>query len=479
MYSVAREADGLSLKRLGSIPCKAVVTAASGPKGVVYYVPEEEPTSILQWSAADQSSKEFVKVPVAIKKLLFYRNKVYCGPVHGTCLTCVDPLNHCTEQLDTHHSIVDFEAADHGFVVENDEGMLFGHHFNCGSCKAHDTGNAQLLGHYKRFGVAMSLGKSGPIGVNEKGEVAHPPSIPSGLTASFVCAGDVVFVYKKGTRTIETVDETAKCPLPNDLMSEGIASITPVREDDDDDDDVCTLCFCEFEGDGDGITLDCGHRFHRDCVLEWASRWDSFKAEGNHIVFTYAVCPGGCKHLVRHPLLGAVSESINTMFDKVMQQSKAILQSMPATKLEDDLLFYVCSKCGNPFYGGEKTCFRAQGGEPTKDPADLLCESCQTDFICPKHARGFVVYKCRYCCNPATERSFGNRYFCDRCSARWLATAEPDPLPCPGKGQCPLHGSGHPEGTYPIGCLVCLSEGSLDYDMIVPAPAKESSAAAA
>lgn len=466
LYSLTKSSHELSTRKVHAFPVSSVVSAVCGPKGIIYFVAEDQPRTIVQWNTHNETHGEFVKLPVAIRALTYYRNKLYGTPVEGTCLVCVDPLNRSVEKLDTHHEIACCEPADHGFVFKSIEGLLFGFHFNYGSCKVANTNNALLLGHYKRYSVALALNDDSVFGVNESGQVVHPPTIPPRLGGgTFVCSGDDIFVYKRAEQCIETVDGTVSCHLPPELVKEHVVGFAaePTQEDED----VCTLCFCEFEGEGDGITLDCGHRFHKDCVLEWVGRWDEFKAKGNHIAFTNAVCPGGCKYLVRHPLLGPVSESICTMFQRVSRQAKKVLEDMPATKLDEDLLFYVCHKCGNPFYGGEKVCFRAQGGEPTKNPADLVCDKCQTDFICPKHAREFVVYKCSYCCNPATERSFGNRYLCERCSARWTATTEPEPFPCPGTSQCPLGANGHAEGAYPIGCLACLPDSALAWDKVV------------
>ncbi|EPY37249.1 hypothetical protein STCU_00048 [Strigomonas culicis] len=207
--------------------------------------------------------------------------------------------------------------------------------------------------------------------------------------------------------------------------------------------------------------------FHKDCVDQWVSSWDKYKEKAEHVVFTNAVCPAGCKRLVRHPLIPQ-SKAIGALFGKVSRMTPGILKLMDPAKVDDDVLFYMCHSCGEPFFGGEKVCFRMLSSEPSKKPEELLCELCQRDFSCPSHKRDFVVYKCKFCCNPATNRSFATRYICDRCDKRW-EKQEPDVIPCGGPASCPLGGK-HKEGCYPLGCLACLTPNDIHYEHIVQPP---------
>lgn len=478
VYSLEAGDSGPVLTKMADVDSGEIICGASGSPNVLYYVSAASPETVQRYDFSAGHRADFVRLPAPTAKMVYHRNKLYCAPAQGTCIMCVDPLNLSVDSLDTHHQIADFEPADHGFVIEDKLGSLYGFHFNYGTCKVPGVGSATLLGHFKRYGVAVTPSKSDPVGVSERGGVIEPPLIPAGATGRLVAIGDAVFTYSSSDRTIRAADGSGQCALPASVASDGIVALcaVPAAADDGEEGEVCTLCFCEFEGDGDEITLDCGHRFHKDCVMDWVGRWKEFQAKGTHVAFTNAVCPGGCKHLVRHPLLCEVSEPIRVMFENVTAQSKKILQGMLATKVEDDLLFYICSKCQDPFYGGEKVCFRAQSGEPTKDPVDLVCDNCCCDFSCLQHQREWVVYKCSYCCNPATERSFGNRYLCERCSARWTSSVEPDCVPCPGPVECPLGGHVHEEKSYPIGCLLCLTAAALDYSKVLPAPQQEEAA---
>jgi hypothetical protein len=94
--------------------------------------------------------------------------------------------------------------------------------------------------------------------------------------------------------------------------------------------------------------------------------------------------------------------------------------------------FYLCGGCDEPYFGGTVECADEQQGEPD---VDRLCQSCspKSQEICrhPFEHRAYHVWKCRYCCSPASFVCYGNVHFCKPCHDR-----NPNPnveeIPCSG-----------------------------------------------
>lgn len=464
LFKIVKSNGALSTEKITDLPSD-VTSLACGTGGAYYFLRASSPSELFHGSVTSASGVKSIPVPHDLFKVVVHHGKVFCGSTTRHTMVCYDPLCKVTELIDIHHQMTNFEAADHGFVIESDASLL-AYHFTNGVTKVPGAENAVLTGHYKRKAIAIfadSYGQRKVRAVSESGSVM-PFESPANAS-SFVAFGEDVLAYDEETKSL-ILFGSGSAPTTLPVPSVPLLAAVPAAGDDGDD-VVCTLCFCEFEDD-DGVTLDCGHMFHLDCVGQWAGRWDEFCGKGTHVVFTNGVCPGGCKHLMRHPSIPQ-SRKICELNQKVLRLAKEELRFYGPEKVSDDILYYICNTCKEPFFGGDRVCSRMQSSEPTKNPAELLCESCSTDFRCPAHGRSAVVYKCRYCCNPATQRSFGNRYMCDRCDARWTAAPEPDDMPCCGASECPLGGS-HPEGCHPIGCYLCLPENTIQVDKIQPAP---------
>ena len=80
--------------------------------------------------------------------------------------------------------------------------------------------------------------------------------------------------------------------------------------------------------------------------------------------------------------------------------------------------FYLCGGCEEPYFGGTVECADEQQGELTASE-DRLCQSCspKSQAICqhPFEHRAYHIWKCRYCCNPASFLCYGNMHFCKPC----------------------------------------------------------------
>lgn len=425
-----------------------IVSAASAGDGVLYYIPASAPTLLrrrMLVSGVDDVAQDLVRPHVQV---FFHRNKVVCIPAGSTGVAVFDPLCNVTEILSVPSRVVAAAPADHGFVYRDARGKVYGYDFNKGATEVAEGAKlGAFLGHYKRYAVAVLHGDPDRVvGITEGGAVVE---LEAPLPRAPFTSLDELVLHSEGSDIVTS----GSCRSASPVGPLQLTSSQPT-----DSEVLCTICLCEFDGD-DGITLDCGHYFHKDCIEQWVTNWMEFAAKGEHIIFTRAVCPGGCKYLVRHPLL-APSKRISELYAEVNAKKMALLPSFESTKTDEDLFYYLCGQCGAAFYGGERVCSRMQGREPSSSPQDLICDEC----LARNEGSGAVVapvFKCRYCCNPATHRSFGTRYMCDACNARW-DTSEPTALPCPGADRCPFGGA-HPEAANGfLGCLLRLDASVVD-----------------
>ncbi|CCW66102.1 unnamed protein product [Phytomonas sp. Hart1] len=457
IFSLRNKALDIECEKIGTLPHDAV-SAACFETDSIYYVSEYLPDSLMSWTPTEPA-KFITKFPYSLRKIIFYHNKVFCAQANSHFIFAYDPLSLVIETLEMPCEVLNFEPGDNGFVIENKTGDLYGYSFDNGMNKVQQLVNAKLIGNYRNSAVALVASNSDAISVTEEGKTYS--STLSSVENCFVVEDNDVIQLDRHKKALIYHNDLSR-PIPSSSKYIHLLH-TPTM----DTEQICTMCLCELD-ESPSLTLDCGHQFHIDCVLEWVNNWDEFRKKGNHISFNRGMCPGGCKHLVRHPLIYSTSRDIKELYDKVSLQRREIIQVLYTTKSQDDLLFYVCSKCAEPFLGGENSCFRMQGGEPAKDPNSLLCDNCQTDFFCPTHGRKYVIYKCTYCCNPATHRSFATRYLCDRCEERWVGSTEVDKISCPGPNVCPLGGHHDTTCAYPVGCLLCLPEYLLAIDFIIP-----------
>ncbi|CAJ1025461.1 RING-like zinc finger/Ring finger domain/Zinc finger, C3HC4 type (RING finger)/RING-type zinc-finger containing protein, putative [Leishmania lindenbergi] len=436
-----------------------VVSAASAGNGALYYLPTSAP-SMLRRHNLESGEDEMVQDLVgAHTQVFFHRNKVICIPAGNTGVTVYDPLCNVAEVIALPYRLICAEPADNGFVFRSECNRVFGYDFNKGLTEVMNGSNiARFLGHYKRYAVALLHDADEcVVGVTEAGSIVElDVTLPR---VRFTSLDDIV-LHTHENQVVSSKSGSAASPIGELQLSSSQPTDSEV---------LCTVCLCEFDS-GDGVTLDCGHYFHKECIDQWVTNWMDFTAKGEHVTFTRALCPGGCKHLVRHPLV-AQSKQISELYADVSSKMAEELKSCEATKTEEDLLFYICGRCGNAFYGGLRMCSRMQGREPSSPPQDLVCDTCLTKGHKTCNTLT-AVFKCRYCCNPATQRSFGTRFICDRCIARW-DTAEPALIPCSGADNCPFDGN-HPDPPCDIaGCLTCLDPAIVDhiFDRVVRADA--------
>lgn len=195
--------------------------------------------------------------------------------------------------------------------------------------------------------------------------------------------------------------------------------IVPTAENDG----TCMVCLDDNE-EGESVTLPCGHAFHMDCLQSWMGGAEKYISSGDHITFNGAMCPAGCGALVRHTLAPR-SEVIAGRMRAIESKALAIQKFKGyESKTSSDLLFYHCSRCEQPFYGGDRVCPRMTPNEPVKDPSELVCDDCNP-MRCAVHGSDLLVRKCRFCDKPASDRSFGCIYHCEECGTAWADATVP------------------------------------------------------
>jgi E3 ubiquitin-protein ligase MYCBP2 len=219
------------------------------------------------------------------------------------------------------------------------------------------------------------------------------------------------------------------------------------------------------------IRLTCGHTIHLNCA---------------HAQYRVASLIGkiipprcgfpGCKILPEHPLL----HEEFTLWQRILNQIEIMLPRLICEEhleLEADhvnnpmseyyqnvelfarerFVFYMCGICKMPYYGGLAIC--GENEEKVKSEK-YICRTCETMVsheICPKHGDIGMIYKCFWCCNPATFYCFGTTHFCTECHNQW-ERAQVGPYPsCTSNCQFIGHPPNGQRKKYGI-CQFCLGE---------------------
>lgn len=451
--------DAATVTVHATLPCAVIGTPGFVGEDLYYVDERDSSVNVIRKSGAVES---VALLPLRPSQFLAFKNKLYA--LGGTKLVGVDPLNGAIEIHELHHAMSDFAAADAGFILlSEDRKQVWAFRFESGvatnSCYAVETESLAIVGTTRRRVVLRNLNSGSLLGVEDDGTVFSADALEGKTPIRVGCGRFVTSMEKlvqvhEGTIIVNGNDVVTTPSLPIDVPVRLIEVATTEAQE------ACTICYCEFETGDDGVTLDCGHRIHGGCLNECTKRAEKYLSEGEHVVFSMAKCPSGCGTFVRHELAPR-SHAILTKFRFIQQDAVKQLKFEPPNRTVDDLLYYVCHKCDTPFLGGRKVCPRMAPKEPSKCPEDLICEACATDFRCPAHGREFVVFKCTFCCNVATNRCFGNRFVCDSCDAKWEKGPEHEVTACPGAELCPLQGKHPTEGTNVIGCALCLPPGTI------------------
>ena len=83
--------------------------------------------------------------------------------------------------------------------------------------------------------------------------------------------------------------------------------------------------------------------------------------------------------------------------------------------------YFLCSRCQNPYFGGERQC--GEEAPANFDASELVCGSCvagAAGMECPKHGKDYLEFKCRFCCSVACWFCFGTTHFCEPVRSLYL-----------------------------------------------------------
>ena len=239
------------------------------------------------------------------------------------------------------------------------------------------------------------------------------------------------------------------------------------RESNQSGDDFCGICFVEDLRSAPCIRLECGHIFHYACVLQkLRARWPA-----SRITFGFLECPL-CKKPMRHPALQAElaplmeirreteKRAVKRLHELGMDKSDEVTKpgkpyyKNPVGYAMHRFSYFLCYKCHQPYYGGERVCEGDQVRE--YDPKELLCSGCcefSAQATCPIHGNDYIEWKCRFCCNVAVYFCWGTTHFCEMChrKAGQMARTPVDQLP-----PCTCGLKHPPNGTeFLLGCSLC------------------------
>ena len=193
------------------------------------------------------------------------------------------------------------------------------------------------------------------------------------------------------------------------------------------------------------ITLGCGHKWHYQCIVQQLQT--AKPTSTSRLLFTGCQC-AKCARICEHDDLRDLTRTTDVLRQKVDQlvQEQLALDA-PAAWIQAqrdppslrsildqgrrNYAFYLCSHCQEPYFGGTVDC-ADNLVENQDNEGERLCVACapQPQVICrnPLEHRGYLVWKCRYCCRPSTFFCYGNVHLCHEChSAR-----NREPIPCRG-----------------------------------------------
>ncbi|KAF2070852.1 hypothetical protein CYY_007838 [Polysphondylium violaceum] len=228
--------------------------------------------------------------------------------------------------------------------------------------------------------------------------------------------------------------------------------------------DYCNICWTDDLESAPSIQLDCGHIFHYHCCKNIISkRWSS-----SRISFGFLKC-SLCSQNMSHPSLEKYIKPINDLYDIVQSKGLQRLSHFGPEKgvdlndtkskwfnnkesyVMERFSYFMCFKCKNPYFGGEKAC-----GENTVDfkVEDLICGGCSSNGneTCKIHGKEYIEYKCKYCCNISIFFCWGKTHFCDDCHKKVNEVARTPKSALP-RCKCKVK---HEEGEeYCFGCSLC------------------------
>ena len=190
------------------------------------------------------------------------------------------------------------------------------------------------------------------------------------------------------------------------------------------------------------VTLTCGHKWHYHCLAQQLQT--AQPSSTKRLLFTGCQC-AKCGVICDHEDLRDLTRTTDILrkkVDKLILEQIALdapdiwkLARQEARVGNEESLkrtlnearrkyaFYLCKHCKEPYFGGTVECADQMDAdhyqERGQDREERLCVACTplSQSICrnPLEHAGYLIWKCRYCCQPATHLCYGNVHFCDDC----------------------------------------------------------------
>ncbi|KAK8795502.1 hypothetical protein WA158_000159 [Blastocystis sp. Blastoise] len=240
--------------------------------------------------------------------------------------------------------------------------------------------------------------------------------------------------------------------------------------------EYCSLCYTSGLEDDCVVQLKCNHYFHYDCMKKYIEAYNGH----SKITFQELCCPQ-CRQPIECEVLDSILKPLKDIKKKVedmaenrlkyehMDKSPEIVNPTgrfyhnPTGFALHHYVYFMCSKCHKPYFGGAANCSIAEANE--NDP-ERICGI----KTCPKHGGEFITFKCKFCCNVASWFCWSTTHFCDSChkkqnNGEGIAKKPRDQLPkCPGIEKCPLHIQHPPNGEeFSLGCSMCRADKEIGY----------------
>ena len=201
----------------------------------------------------------------------------------------------------------------------------------------------------------------------------------------------------------------------------------------------CAICL-ESLKQSRVITLACGHKWHYHCLVQQLRT--AQPSSTKRLLFAgcqCAKCGMVCDHEELEDLT-RTTDALRQKVDKLIHEQVALdspeiwkqaqHESMqgnvePVKKILDDArrkyAFFLCKNCKEPYFGGTVECADQMDVDDNQGQRqeERLCVACTplSQKICrnPQEHAGYLTWKCRHCCQPATHLCYGNVHFCDHC----------------------------------------------------------------
>lgn len=225
----------------------------------------------------------------------------------------------------------------------------------------------------------------------------------------------------------------------------------------------CPICLEAVVNTDEFIVLDsCRHSLHQGCIQQQVCK--GFPDAGQRLVFSFLDCPL-CRSRLSHHSLSSSMKPFLELEEKILKLGRsrwALLHpdqdDLDDKLVMDELSFYMCHKCREPYFGGLVSCEVQR--EYSVKASELICASCSSSGCeaCHVHGTEFMDFKCRFCCTSiAMFLCGGGVRFCQDCHHEGFhATAKS----CPGDHRCIFYGT-HPSNAengkqeFALGCAAC------------------------